>query len=106
MSSDDDKAPIAVLVAVATAVASFLPAVFLYDTVSRALSPIRHAEEVMGRSLEVLFIGGPICALLLASIAGWLTYRSNSAATNRIASAFVLACAFASLALARGMKFF
>lgn len=91
----------AILVAVATAVAGFLPAAFLYDKATRLLRPVGSGEGALAQSLDVLFIGGPVCSLLLAATAGWLTYRSPSRHASRIALSFIVCCAMLSVVVYR-----
>lgn len=91
----------AVLVAIAIAVSGYLPAAYVYDTVTRWVNPMVHAEEAMGRGIEVLFFGGPLVAFVLAVVAGWLTYRSRSPATTSIALAAIASFALASVVIAR-----
>lgn len=99
--NNNGRAGMAVLVGVATAVAGYLPAAYVWDRLRSLISPMRHAEEAMGRGLEVIFIAGPLGALCLAAIAGWLTYRSTSRTPLRWAIAFMVGCALASVAIAR-----
>lgn len=98
---DPDRGARAVAVGLAAAVAGYLPAAIVYDHVSRWLSPMRHAEEAMGRGLEVIFIGAPLGALALAVVAGMLTYRGNSRATTRLVLAAVAAFAILSVVIAQ-----
>jgi hypothetical protein len=57
---NDTRLTKTILVALAVAIAGNLPAALTYDTISRILSPMGHAEEAMGHGLAVIFIGGPI----------------------------------------------
>lgn len=105
-ADEDNRAGKALLVAVATAIAGFLPATFAYDRITGWISPMKHAEEAMGRGLELLLIGGPLSTLALVSLAGWMTFRSRSPHTNKIAIAFVIGCAIISFAIVRWTKMF
>ncbi len=74
---NDTRLTKTILVALAVAVAGYLPAALAYDTITRILSPMGHAEEAMGHGLAMIFIGGPIGALLLAAIAGRWTWLNS-----------------------------
>ena len=86
---EDNRGAKALLIAIAAAIAGYLPAAATYDQVMRWMRPVRHPEEVMGRGLEAIFIGGPVCAILLAAMMGALVYRSTGAIAMGLALAAV-----------------
>ncbi len=90
----------AMLIGLATAVAGYLPAAYLYDTITRP-GRFTSGEHGLAHGLEVLFIGGPAGALLLAAIAGWRSYRATSRSALRVAWAFVAVCVVASVVIAK-----
>lgn len=101
-SGGNGGAGLAALLAAATAVTAYLPAAFAYERVMTWLRPMGHAEEAMGRGIEVMLFGGPVGAVLLAAVMGWLVWRSASPVVIRAALVLIVACALASLVLARG----
>jgi hypothetical protein len=104
--ADKRDAGPAILVAVAAAVAGYIPAVLAWDAGMRWIMPMRHAEEALGRGLEAMFVGGPIGALLIAGLAGWLTYRAGDRVTTPIALALVVAAVALVVAVAKYNRLF
>jgi hypothetical protein len=94
------------MVALATVVAAALPATYLYDWVMRWLRPIGHAEEVIGRGLETLFVGGPASTVLAAAAAGWFAYRRPRGSGPRIALGILVIGAIATVAILKFTKAF
>ena len=102
----DDRAGVAIIVALATAVASYLPSVLIWSGVSDWIRPQGHAEEAMGRGLEAVFIGGPAGAVTLAAIAAFITYRMGDRASLKIPLAILGAGAVLAYAILYHTKFF
>lgn len=101
---DSDNGAAAVLVAIAVAIASYLPVALLIDRSMKWLHPIGHAEELMGRELAALFIGGPIGAAILAALAGWFTHRSSKRISSTLAFILIIAGALIAAATARSIN--
>lgn len=91
----------ALLVAIAAAIAGYLPATAAYDQAMRWIRPMRHAEEAMGRGLEAILVGGPIGALVLAALVGWLVHRINRPLVTCLALAAIGGLAVVSVAIVR-----
>ena len=98
---DGNRGGKALLIAIAVAIAGYLPAAATYDQAMRWIRPMRHAEEAMGRGLEAIFFGGPIGAVSLAVFTGWLVYRSTGPRATWLALATIGSFAVVSAVLAR-----
>ncbi len=102
--SDERSVATAVLVGLAAAIAGYIPSAMAWGTARRWLTPITIGEDVMGRGLEAIFIGGPVGGLLLGALAGCLTYRAGSRVTTGAAVAVLLAVAAVALTAARVLQ--
>ncbi len=100
----DDRTGAAILVALGAGVAGYLPSAMLANFGMKLLRPMGHAEEAMGRELAALFIGGPIGAILLALLAGWLTHRSGNRMTSNLALLVLVAGMAVAFATAKYMQ--
>ena len=90
----------ALLIAMTTAIAGYLPVAYLYDTITRP-GRFTSGEHSLAHGLEVLFIAGPAGALILAAIAGWMSYRATTPTALRVAWGFIAACVVASVIIAQ-----
>jgi hypothetical protein len=94
----------ALLLALAAAAAGFIPAAMAWDTLRRWLTPVRHAEEVMGRGLEAIFIGGPVGACLCAAVAWRLALRTGRHMTLSRSAMFAILALGLAIAAAKSVS--
>lgn len=96
---DVDRGWKALLIGLATAVAGYLPAAYLYDKITRP-DRFSSGEHSLAHSLEVLLIGGPASALVLAAVTAAVAYRGGDR-MRRLAWGLVVLCAIASAVIVR-----
>ena len=89
----------AVVIGVASAVPGYFIGLIAYTALRDWLTPVRHAEEMMGRGIEVALFGGPLVALAIAGACSWTAWRAGDGLSNGAA----LAIAAALLLLAGGI---
>lgn len=73
--SNPDRLGSTIAVVLVAAIASYLPAGFAYDRITRGA--FGSGEAVLAHSLEVMLIAAPLGALAFAAMAGWITWRAG-----------------------------